>query len=99
MDKVPWVGNGWVQLTHAQLWVGYGYGCQAQCKTLVDTQFITFPQGSKGFIVSLTHKSTLFYLQMHGGGNAQNIICDHHHNIPQVNLFVLVGRLWNVSQK
>jgi hypothetical protein len=38
MDKVPWVGNGWVQLTHAaQLWVGYGYGCQAQCRTLQKT--------------------------------------------------------------
>jgi len=24
MDKVPWVGNGWVQLTHAQLWLGMG---------------------------------------------------------------------------
>jgi hypothetical protein len=35
MDKVPWVGNGWVQLTHAQLWVGYGYSCQAQCRTLL----------------------------------------------------------------
>jgi hypothetical protein len=35
MDKVPWVGNGWVQLTHAQLWVGYGYSCQTQCRTLL----------------------------------------------------------------
>jgi hypothetical protein len=37
MDKVPWVGNGWVQLTHVQLWVGYGYSCQAQCRTLLYT--------------------------------------------------------------
>jgi NOL1/NOP2/fmu family ribosome biogenesis protein len=35
---VPWVGNGWVQLTHEQLWVGYGYSCQAQCKTLLPKQ-------------------------------------------------------------
>jgi hypothetical protein len=40
MDKVPWVGNGWVQLTHAQLWVGYGYSCQAQCRTLYQIQYI-----------------------------------------------------------
>jgi hypothetical protein len=38
MDKVPWVGNGLVQLTDAQLWVGYGYSCQAQCRTLACTQ-------------------------------------------------------------
>ncbi len=35
MDKVPWVGNGWVQLTPTQLWVRYGYNCQAQCRTLL----------------------------------------------------------------
>jgi hypothetical protein len=33
MDKVPWVGNGWVQLP----WVGYGYSCQVQCRTLLNT--------------------------------------------------------------
>jgi len=32
---MSWVGNGWVQLTHAQLWVGYGYSFQAQCRTLL----------------------------------------------------------------
>jgi hypothetical protein len=40
MYMVPWVGNGWVQLTHAQLWVGYGYSCQAQCRTLLNTHKI-----------------------------------------------------------
>jgi hypothetical protein len=41
-------GNGWVQLTHAQLWVGYGYSCQgyscqAQCRTLVCSPFSSEP--------------------------------------------------------
>jgi hypothetical protein len=37
---VPWVVIGWVQLTHAQLWVGYGYSCQAQCRTLASVQLL-----------------------------------------------------------
>jgi hypothetical protein len=40
MDKVPLVGNGWVQLTHAQLWVGHGYSCQAQCRTLLSMDLV-----------------------------------------------------------
>jgi hypothetical protein len=34
MDKVPWVGI----VDPAQLWVGYGYSYQAQCRTLMVTQ-------------------------------------------------------------
>jgi len=29
----PWVGT----VDPAQLWVGYGYSCQAQCRTLMIT--------------------------------------------------------------